>query len=381
MHLWNKSNKVIAVSHSTVILNIPQALVSTYLPISEYIPDTGTSNQMKNGLVDPIKLIALGTLAFVLWQNVEGFTQATKEKPTKPEYQKRRLNEHTFAPSASVSASESAYGSSSASSSTSAFSPSPVPEEDILGKCGDFAVFGRNAITFSGLVTTITTGNIGVAPGTSITGNRSLKQGSEELNTDAAINCASDHLIAFEKVEGKTCTNQLGEVDLKGMTLTPGVHCPPPGAKVFELTDGALTLDAQNNEIGLFIFQTETTVTTATGTSVILINGAKAKNVYWKVGTSMSLAQESSFVGSVLAGTKIDIGTETSVVGRLLSKTAVNFEGLNEIRLNHSSVPSSTSPTATSSHCGPLSAPVSWEMRLIYSMVVYGLIEKLWKYR
>jgi len=94
-----------------------------------------------------------------------------------------------------------------------------------------------------------------------------------------------------------------------------------------------LTLDGNGDYGSQFIFQTATTVITATGTSFILINGAQAKNVYWQVGTSITLGLGSSFVGHVLAGVTINVGHTSNVVGRLLAQAAVNFEGYDTITL------------------------------------------------
>ena len=134
--------------------------------------------------------------------------------------------------------------------------------------------------------TSVVTGNVGVAPGTSITGNVILGPGSIEACTVPAINCAADELIAYQILKSLTCSagNTLANSDLSGVTLNSGVYCS--GSGTLSISATTLTLDGNGDYGSQFIFQTATTVTTATGTSFILINGAQAKNVYWQVGSS-----------------------------------------------------------------------------------------------
>ena len=199
---------------------------------------------------------------------------------------------------------------------------------------------------FNGALTTIFTGSIGVSPGTSISGSYLVEKGSEELNTAAAVNCASDQLIAFEYLNSRPCTNVRATEDLAGLTLLPGVYCSQSGS--FSITSSSLTLDAQGDQNAKFIFQTDTTVTTATQTSFILINGANNKNVYWKVGTAMTLGLSSSFIGNVLAKTSISVGTSTAVVGRLLAQAGVTFAGSGDMRLPGAMPSSSPAPLVVS---------------------------------
>lgn len=178
------------------------------------------------------------------------------------------------------------------------------------------------------------TGNVGVAPGTAITGNVMLGTGFLEACTVSAIDCAADELIAYQILKGLTCTpeNTLANSDLSGVTLLSGVYCSSSG--MLSISSTTLTLDGNGDYDSQFIFQTATTVTTATGTSFILINGAEAKNVYWQVGSSATLGLGSSFVGHVLAGVTINVGHTTTVVGRLLAQAAVNFEGADSVTLS-----------------------------------------------
>jgi hypothetical protein len=203
----------------------------------------------------------------------------------------------------------------------------------IFGSCNLISIQAGTAVSFNGGQTYVYTGSVGVAPGTAITGNSMLGTGSIEACTVAASNCAADELIAYGILQGLTCPpeNTLANQDLSGVTLLPGVYCSGSGALTISAT--TLTLDGNGDPDSQFIFQTATTVKTATATSFILINGAQAKNVYWQVGTSATLGLGSSFVGHILAGVTINVGHTTNIVGRLLAQAAVNFEGGNTVAL------------------------------------------------
>jgi hypothetical protein len=128
-------------------------------------------------------------------------------------------------------------------------------------------------------------------------------------------------MTAYDNLKNLTCTNTLASSDLSGQTLSPGVYCSSSG--VFTLSAGAVSLDAQGDPNAQFIFQTTTTIITAASTSIILLNSAMAKNVYWQVGSSATLGASSSFVGQILAAVSITVDTAVYVVGRLYAQAAV----------------------------------------------------------
>ncbi len=87
----------------------------------------------------------------------------------------------------------------------------------------------------------------------------------------------------------------------------------------FEIT-GPLTLDAEGDPNAVFIFQTASTLTTASASSVNLVNGAQACNVFWQVGSSATLGTASSFMGTVMALESITLTTGATVEGRMLAR-------------------------------------------------------------
>jgi Ice-binding-like len=93
------------------------------------------------------------------------------------------------------------------------------------------------------------------------------------------------------------------------------------------LSSGSVTLDAQGNPNAVFIFQIGTTLITGSNTSVNLINGAQACNLFWQVGSSATLGTGTSFVGTIMAAATITANTAATIHGRLLASTgAVNLD-------------------------------------------------------
>ena len=92
-------------------------------------------------------------------------------------------------------------------------------------------------------------------------------------------------------------------------------------------SDGAVTLDAQGTPNAVLIFQVGTTLTTGSNTSVSLINGAQACNVFWQIGSSATLGTGTRFVGTVMAAATITANTAATIHGRLFAQTgAVNLD-------------------------------------------------------
>jgi hypothetical protein len=85
---------------------------------------------------------------------------------------------------------------------------------------------------------------------------------------------------------------------------------------------GPLVLDGAGNNNSVFIFQTNSTLTTATGSTITLINGAQECNVFWQVGSSATLGTGSAFAGNILALSSITVTTGVTVHGRALARNA-----------------------------------------------------------
>jgi len=109
------------------------------------------------------------------------------------------------------------------------------------------------------------------------------------------------------------------ENDLSGMKLPPGVYTS--GSTMSIAVSGVLTLDAQGDANAVWIFQVGSSLTVNKSAQVLLINGAKAANVFWAVAASSTIGSNASFKGSVLAVVSNSVGTLSVVEGRLLCET------------------------------------------------------------
>ena len=189
--------------------------------------------------------------------------------------------------------------------------PGPVG----LGTAADFAVLGGSTVTNTG--ETVVTGDLGLSPGTSITGFPPGTVNGTIHQTDAvALQAQKDLTTAYDDAAGRTSTATIS-ADLEGRTLTPGVY---QGAPSLQLT-GTLTLDGQGDANAVFIFRAPaSTLTTASGSRVVLIGGAQACNLIWQIGSSATLGSGSFFKGNILALRSITMNTGTTVDGSALAR-------------------------------------------------------------
>ena len=186
-----------------------------------------------------------------------------------------------------------------------------------LGSAASFAVLAGSTITNTGATSIV--GNVGVSPGTSITGLPAGQPtgGSVHAGDDVAAQAQSDLTTAYNSLAGMACGTNLSGQDLGGKTLSGGVYCFDTSATL----TGTLTLDGQGNANGVFVFQIGSTLTTAANAVLDLIGGAQAANVYWQVGSSATLGTGTAFGGNIVALASITLTTSASVEGRALART------------------------------------------------------------
>ena len=184
-----------------------------------------------------------------------------------------------------------------------------------LGTARSFAVLAGSAITNTG-PTTIS-GDVGIHPGSAVTGFGSVTHHGSLHVADAVAEAAKRDLVtAYNDAAGRGPATTVA-TDLGGDRLTPGVYDSASGT--FELT-GTLTLDAQGDSGAVFIFQTASTLVTASNSSVRLVNEADVCNVYWQVGSSATLGTGTSFAGNILALQSITLNTGATIDGRALAR-------------------------------------------------------------
>jgi uncharacterized repeat protein (TIGR01451 family) len=132
---------------------------------------------------------------------------------------------------------------------------------------------------------------------------------------------------------------------LGGQLLTPGVYKDNGAPASLGLT-GILRLDAQGNPNAVFIFQSASTLIAEVGSSVVLMNGAQACNVFWQVGSAATLKTSTTFVGTILANDDISVQASATVAGRLLAGAQANGAGALTLITNTITTPVCTAAAA-----------------------------------
>jgi len=194
--------------------------------------------------------------------------------------------------------------------------PSCVQTAVDLGSAGDFAVLAGSTVTNTGGSTI--TGDLGVSPGTEVTGfPPGSVVGTIHAGDGAAAGAIANLTTAYNDAAGRVLCPISVSGNLGGMTLTPGLYKSTSG---LEISSGDLYLDAQGDSNAVFIFQIATTLDVASGLHVYLVNGTKASNVFWQVGTSASLGTDSVFVGTIMADQSISMATGATLEGRALAR-------------------------------------------------------------
>jgi hypothetical protein len=221
-----------------------------------------------------------------------------------------------------------------------------------LGTAAGFGAFGGGAGVTNQGTNTVIGGNLGTtAACTLITGfhdsanvydetplnrggvNGSIYCGPPAPGTVATLDIATqaraDAQAAYNALAALPPGSDPGAGQLGGQVLTSGVYTAAGGT--FAITTGGnLTLDAQGDANAVWVFQSAAALTVglpAIPRSVLLINGAQAKNVFWQVGSAARIEDGSTMVGTIIAPAGVTISTpgqtvQTTLIGRALGLTA-----------------------------------------------------------
>lgn len=159
-------------------------------------------------------------------------------------------------------------------------------------------------------------GQLGVSPGSAVTGFPPGTSGVQHKADAVAVTAQTDLAAAYTNAAAQPCppaNNETG-VNLGGLTLVPGVYCQTTAPPL----TGTLTL----NGSGIYIFQIlpATTLVTASGAKVVLIGGAQPCQIFWVVGSSATIATSTAFVGNILALQSIAMQTGATLNGRALAR-------------------------------------------------------------
>jgi Ice-binding-like len=182
-----------------------------------------------------------------------------------------------------------------------------------LGTADNFAVLAGTTVTNTATPTVIN-GNLGVWPGSAITGfgpGTGTVNGTIDDDNPVAMQAEGDLTTAYNFAAAEPCGTNLSGMDLGGMTLMTGVYCFNSSAGL----TGILTLNAMGNPNAVFVIQIDSSLTTGTDSSINLIGGAQGANVFWQVGSSATLGTGTAFEGNILALTSISLTTGATIGG------------------------------------------------------------------
>jgi hypothetical protein len=183
-----------------------------------------------------------------------------------------------------------------------------------LGGAASFSVLAGSTVTNTGPTTMF--GDLGLSPGSEVTG-APVVLGQTHVDDAVAIGAKNALTTAYNEAASRPSSGSAG-TDLAGQTFLPGVRT---ASESLLLSSGSVTLDAQGDPNAVFIFKIGSTLITEANTTVLLVNGAQACNVFWQVGSSATLGTGTHFVGSIMASASITATTGATIHGRLLAQT------------------------------------------------------------
>jgi hypothetical protein len=185
-----------------------------------------------------------------------------------------------------------------------------------FAQLSSFAVLGGSTVTNTGATTV--NGNLGVSPGSAVTGFPPgvVASGTIHQGDAIAAQAQTDLTALYNQLAADTCNTDLTGQNLGGLTLTPGVYCFATSAQL----TGTLTLNALGNPNATFVFKIGSTFTTASASSVVMINSGSTCGVAWQVGSSATLGTGSTVAGTIVALTSITLNTGSGLTGRALAR-------------------------------------------------------------
>ena len=221
----------------------------------------------------------------------------------------------------------------------------PSGTSPILVEAESYSVLGYSTVTSTGPTTV--TGDLGVYPGSAVTGFPPGTVGPPGLIHAADGHAAAaqiDNSAAFGFLDQPCDFTYPDGQDLTPLSpLVPGVYC---AIGSFALT-GNLTLTGSS---GVWIFKSDSTLITSSGSSV---TGGDPCNVWWRVGSSATLGTASEFRGNILAFASITLTSGANLNGRALAQNGAVTLDTNNVYLSCPVAPTATAtstgtPTATS---------------------------------
>jgi uncharacterized repeat protein (TIGR01451 family) len=188
----------------------------------------------------------------------------------------------------------------------------PVSAQTV-GAASSFAIVGGTTVTAGGAISTVN-GDVGVSPGTSVTGFPSpattVPPYSVHSNDGAAINAQAATLALYNSLAALGPATPI-PAQLNTQNLGPGTY----SIGAADLAGGGtLTLTGA----GTYVFQVASSLVANVGSQVVLLGGASACNVFWQV-TSAATLNGVNFAGNVVAQANVTLGVGDQLTGRALA--------------------------------------------------------------
>ena len=188
----------------------------------------------------------------------------------------------------------------------------------VLNSANAFGILGASAVTNTG--PSVVDQDLGIWPGTSITGfPPGMVLGTVHNDDAVAMTAQADALTGYNFLAGLSFNQNLTGQNLGGLTLDPGVYYFSSSAQM----TGQLTLDFQGLNNAMVVFQIGSTLTTASASSVLVINPGTNDTVFWQVGSSATLGTTTAFYGSIIADQSVTLTTGATInCGRAIALNA-----------------------------------------------------------
>ncbi len=184
-----------------------------------------------------------------------------------------------------------------------------------LGSTSSFAFFTAIG-AFNNLGASHIAGDIGTNVGALTGFPPGTISGQIHVSDPVTVQAALDINTAYSYLSGVVCNTVLGTTLGNNQELTPGNYCVGAAATL----NSNLILNGQGDANSFFLIKIDGALSTNSFSSVQLINGASASNIYWQINGQVALGESSSFKGTILANGAIILLEAATLEGRGLSR-------------------------------------------------------------
>ncbi|HET6512185.1 MAG TPA: ice-binding family protein, partial [Candidatus Kapabacteria bacterium] len=184
----------------------------------------------------------------------------------------------------------------------------------LLGTTSTYGAFsGEGAIENTGL--TVLTGDVGTNAGSFTGFPPGLYTGAKHVADPAALVAKNDLINAYNLANLIPCDTAISVTMGNGQIFTPRTYCAGPASTI----TGTIIFDAKGDQNAVFVVKVGGALNAAAATQISLINGASAANIYWIVNGAVSILDNSTFYGTIIANGAIHLYDNTTLQGRMLA--------------------------------------------------------------